>query len=98
MNQTGVGPPHFDLRRMHVDVHVLWVDREKEEHDAVSIRIHEPSIGLLDGVRDKAISDESPIDKDVLPLRRGARLCRWRHVNFQLDAPFFAIDGKKGIP
>ena len=62
--------PHFGLRRVHVDVHAIGRELDEEVDLGAAFLDRRDAVGLLNGVRNRAVPHHPAIDEDVLRSAR----------------------------
>src|SRR6185436_26201 len=68
------------LRRMHVDVHRVGRHLDEEMHLRAALLDRRHAVGVDDGVCDRPILHDAPVDEDVLRPSRGTLLGQRRNV------------------
>ena len=79
MHQALIEEPHLGLRRMHVDVDAIGRQVDQEVHFGAALLDRRHAVGLLNGVGDRAVTDDAAVDEDVLRAARGTLVGKRGH-------------------
>src|SRR5210317_1546424 len=92
MNFSTISKSHFVFSRVHVHVDQGRINLKIEHKGRMTTMVQHVTIGLLNGVGDQLIANDSTIDEKVLKIRLRTRKGRQAHPAAQTKATAFRVN------